>query len=45
MYVIESPATSKTDAFAAALMLIAGLPLSNADKADAVKRLLRDAGR
>ena len=34
-----------SDGFAAALMMIAGLPLSDADKAEAVKRLLRDAGR
>ena len=34
-----------SDGFAAALLMIAGLPLSDADKAEAVKRLLRDAGR
>ncbi len=33
---------AETD-FAAALMMIAGLPLSDADKAEAVKRLLRGA--
>ena len=31
--------------FAAALLMIAGLPLSDADKAEVVKRLLKDAGR
>jgi len=30
-----------SDGFAAALLMIAGLPLSDADKAEAVKRLLR----
>ena len=34
-----------SDGFAAALLMIAGLPLSDADKAEAVKRLLREAGR
>lgn len=34
-----------SDGFAAALLMIAGLPLSDADKAEAVRRLLREAGR
>ena len=34
-----------SDRFAAALMMIAGLPLSDTDKAEAVKRLLREARR
>ena len=33
------------DRFAASLLMIAGLPLSDADKAEAVKWLLREAGR
>jgi hypothetical protein len=47
-----APATPKADEimpgetdFAAALMMIAGLPLSDADKSEAVKRLLREASR
>ena len=35
---------AETD-FAAALLVIAGLPLSDADKAEAVRRLLRGKGR
>jgi len=45
----EKPKTGENEpaeaGFAAALMMIAGLPLSDADKAEAVKRLLREAGR
>ena len=33
------------DRFTESLMMIAGLPLSDADKAEAIKRLLREAGR
>ena len=33
------------DRFATSLMMIAGLPLSDTDKAEAVKWLLREAGR
>ncbi len=33
------------DRFAESLMMITGLPLSDADKAEAVKRLLREAER
>ena len=33
-----------SDGFAAAMMMIAALPLSDSDKAEAVKRLLREAG-
>ncbi|MFO1007722.1 MAG: hypothetical protein U0929_17290 [Planctomycetaceae bacterium] len=36
---------SGNDRFAESLMVIASLPLSDADKAEAVKRLLRGAGR
>ena len=33
------------DRFAASLLLIAGLPLSDADKAEAIRRLLREVVR
>ncbi len=33
------------DRLTESLMMIAGLPLSNADKAEAIKRLLREAGQ
>ncbi len=47
-----APAKRKTDEnkpgetdFAAALKMIAGLPLSDEERAEAVRRLLKDAGR
>ncbi len=43
--VMETPATSMIDAFTTALMMIAALPLSDADKAEVVRRLLTEAGR
>ena len=38
--VVPIPATEPTTDFAAALVMIASLPLSDAEKADAVRRLL-----
>ena len=40
----EQVAVPESNHFASALMMIAGLPLSDADKAEAVKRLLRGNG-
>ena len=40
----EQVAVPESNHFAAALLMIAGLPLSDADKAEAVKRLLRGNG-
>jgi len=41
---IPSVREPRYDRFAESLMMIAGLPLSDADKAEAVKRLLREVG-
>ncbi len=37
--------SSKVDSFSAALMLIASLPLSDAEKADAVRRLMAERAK
>lgn len=42
---IPSESKPGCDRFTESLMMIGGLPLSNADKAEAIKRLLREAGQ
>ncbi len=42
---IHSIREPECDCFAESMMMIAGLPLSDADKAEAIKRLLREARR